>query len=101
MLVKETLELARKNLVGVSFRTQEFQLRLHSVDKLVAFVQLKMVTAFVSHTALRQLSQFFAAVVFFHTTEYILAIFFHGRSSVTLSCTYSSFLHLSIQFLLF
>nr|DAD27531.1 TPA_asm: hypothetical protein HUJ06_028999 [Nelumbo nucifera] len=85
MLVKETLELARKNLVGVSFRTQEFQLRLHSVDKLVAFVQLKMVTAFVSHTALRQLSQFFAAVVFFHTTEYILAIFFHGRSSVTLS----------------
>lgn len=38
-----------------------------------------------SYTAYRQLSQFFTSIIFFHGSEYILAITFHGRSNVTLS----------------
>nr|GEW99376.1 protein-S-isoprenylcysteine O-methyltransferase B-like isoform X1 [Tanacetum cinerariifolium] len=38
-----------------------------------------------SYTASRQLSQMFFAVLFFHGSEYLLAIFFHGKSNVTLS----------------
>ncbi|KAH1073996.1 hypothetical protein J1N35_026324 [Gossypium stocksii] len=37
-----------------------------------------------SYTACRQLSQMFLAVVFFHSSEYILAVAIHGRSNVTL-----------------
>ncbi|KAE8727378.1 putative protein-S-isoprenylcysteine O-methyltransferase [Hibiscus syriacus] len=37
-----------------------------------------------SYTACRQLSQMFLAVAFFHSSEYILAVAFHGRSNVTL-----------------
>lgn len=35
-------------------------------------------------TACRQLSQMFLAVIFFHSSEYLLAIASHGRSNVTL-----------------
>ncbi|XP_052117231.1 protein-S-isoprenylcysteine O-methyltransferase B isoform X1 [Arachis duranensis] len=38
-----------------------------------------------SYTACRQLSQMFLAILFFHTSEFILAIVIHGRSNVTLS----------------
>ncbi|KAM0964254.1 hypothetical protein ACFX2C_020329 [Malus domestica] len=37
-----------------------------------------------SYTACRQLSQMFLAVIFFHGSEYILAVGIHGRSNVTL-----------------
>ncbi|XP_031378446.1 protein-S-isoprenylcysteine O-methyltransferase B-like [Punica granatum] len=37
------------------------------------------------YTACRQLSQLFASIIFFHGSEYILAVTFHGRSNVTLS----------------
>lgn len=39
---------------------------------------------FFTYTVYRQLSQMFFAVIFFHTSEFILAISFHGRSNVTL-----------------
>ncbi|MED6127827.1 protein-S-isoprenylcysteine O-methyltransferase [Stylosanthes scabra] len=42
-------------------------------------------TEILSYTACRQLSQMFLAVLFFHTSEYILAMAIHGRSNVTLS----------------
>ncbi|XP_050227467.1 protein-S-isoprenylcysteine O-methyltransferase B-like [Mercurialis annua] len=35
-------------------------------------------------TALRQLSQMFLAIFFFHSSEYILAVGIHGKSNVTL-----------------
>ncbi|XP_057778136.1 protein-S-isoprenylcysteine O-methyltransferase A-like isoform X2 [Salvia miltiorrhiza] len=37
-----------------------------------------------SFTAFRQLSQMFFAIFFFHGSEYLLALFFHGKNSVTL-----------------
>ncbi|CAN6549915.1 unnamed protein product [Malus baccata var. baccata] len=37
-----------------------------------------------SYTACRQLSQMFLAVIFFHGSEYILAVGVHGKSNVTL-----------------
>ncbi|PON50256.1 Protein-S-isoprenylcysteine O-methyltransferase [Parasponia andersonii] len=36
-------------------------------------------------TACRQLSQMFLAIVFFHSSEYLLAVAFHGRPNVTLA----------------
>lgn len=41
-------------------------------------------TEFFSYTACRQVLQLFLAIIFFHVSEYFLAIFFHGRSNVTL-----------------
>ncbi|KMT01209.1 hypothetical protein BVRB_9g212280 [Beta vulgaris subsp. vulgaris] len=41
-------------------------------------------TELFSFTACRQLSQFLAAILFFHISEYFLSIFVHGRSNVTL-----------------
>ncbi|KAL1201161.1 Protein-S-isoprenylcysteine O-methyltransferase A [Cardamine amara subsp. amara] len=38
-----------------------------------------------SDTGFRQLSQMLLSIIFFHTSEYILAIAFHGASNVTLS----------------
>ncbi|XP_042031050.1 protein-S-isoprenylcysteine O-methyltransferase B-like isoform X1 [Salvia splendens] len=35
-------------------------------------------------TAFRQLSQMFTAIFLFHGSEYLLALFFHGKNSVTL-----------------
>nr|GMD29456.1 protein-S-isoprenylcysteine O-methyltransferase A-like isoform X2 [Ipomoea batatas] len=37
-----------------------------------------------SYTALRQLLQMFIAIMFFHVSEYLLAITVHGKSKVTL-----------------
>ncbi|XP_047982043.1 protein-S-isoprenylcysteine O-methyltransferase B-like [Salvia hispanica] len=37
-----------------------------------------------SFTASRQLLQFFSAIFLFHGSEYLLAVFFHGKNSVTL-----------------
>lgn len=48
---------------------------------LVNFVE--MATIF-NYTSYRQLSQFVVAIVFFHVSEYILAVCTHGRSNVTL-----------------
>ncbi|MED6138338.1 protein-S-isoprenylcysteine O-methyltransferase [Stylosanthes scabra] len=42
-------------------------------------------TEILSYTACRQLSQMFLAILFFHTSEYILAMAIHGRSNVALS----------------
>ncbi|XP_078171821.1 S-isoprenylcysteine O-methyltransferase [Carex rostrata] len=44
-----------------------------------------MADALTSYTAIRQISQFVGAIVFFHVSEYFLAIFFHGRSNVSCS----------------
>lgn len=41
-------------------------------------------TEIFSYTACRQVLQLFLAIIFFHVSEYILAISFHGRSNVTL-----------------
>ncbi|KAJ1410161.1 Protein-S-isoprenylcysteine O-methyltransferase [Sesbania bispinosa] len=41
-------------------------------------------TEILSYTAWRQLSQMFLAIIFFHSSEYFLAVVIHGRSSVTL-----------------
>ncbi|KAL2936798.1 Protein-S-isoprenylcysteine O-methyltransferase B [Bienertia sinuspersici] len=37
-----------------------------------------------SYTACRQLSEFIVAIIFFHVSEYLLAVCTHGRSTVTL-----------------
>ncbi|CAK9149569.1 unnamed protein product [Ilex paraguariensis] len=42
-------------------------------------------TEIFSYTACRQLSQMFFSIIFFHVSEYILAISIHGRSRVTLN----------------
>lgn len=42
-------------------------------------------TEIFSYTACRQLSQMFLAIIFFHSSEYVLAAAIHGRSSVPLS----------------
>ncbi|GMJ00539.1 ISOPRENYL CYSTEINE METHYLTRANSFERASE B, ARABIDOPSIS THALIANA ISOPRENYL CYSTEINE METHYLTRANSFERASE B [Hibiscus trionum] len=41
-------------------------------------------TETLSYSACRQLAQMFFAIVFFHSSEYILAVSIHGRSNVTL-----------------
>lgn len=41
-------------------------------------------TEIFSYTACRQLSQMFFAIIFFHVSEYFLAIASHGKSNVTL-----------------
>ncbi|KAL2498865.1 Protein-S-isoprenylcysteine O-methyltransferase A [Abeliophyllum distichum] len=41
-------------------------------------------TEIFSHTAFRQLSQMVFAMIFFHISEYILAIAIHGKMNVTL-----------------
>uniref|UniRef100_A0A5B7B0Q5 Protein-S-isoprenylcysteine O-methyltransferase n=1 Tax=Davidia involucrata TaxID=16924 RepID=A0A5B7B0Q5_DAVIN len=41
-------------------------------------------TEIFSYSACRQLSQMFLAIIFFHSSEYILAIIIHGKSNVTL-----------------
>ncbi|KAF7811530.1 protein-S-isoprenylcysteine O-methyltransferase A [Senna tora] len=41
-------------------------------------------TEIYSYTACRQLSQMVLTIIFFHSSEYILAAFIHGRSNVTL-----------------
>lgn len=42
-------------------------------------------TEIFSDTSFRQLSQMLLSIIFFHTSEYILAISFHGASNVTLN----------------
>ncbi|KAJ6733392.1 PROTEIN-S ISOPRENYLCYSTEINE O-METHYLTRANSFERASE [Salix koriyanagi] len=42
-------------------------------------------TEIFGYTACRQLSQMFLAVLFFHSSEYVLVAAIHGRSSVNLS----------------
>ncbi|KAL5700884.1 protein-S-isoprenylcysteine O-methyltransferase [Ranunculus cassubicifolius] len=44
-----------------------------------------METKFSSYTPRTQLSQMIFAIFFFHTSEYFLAIFFHGKSNAPLS----------------
>ncbi|GLT72018.1 hypothetical protein SLA2020_439900 [Shorea laevis] len=41
-------------------------------------------TEIFSYTAYRQLSQMFLTIIFFHGSEYVLALATHGRSNVTL-----------------
>ncbi|XP_029122009.2 protein-S-isoprenylcysteine O-methyltransferase A isoform X2 [Elaeis guineensis] len=47
--------------------------------------KVEMAEIFLGYAAIRQLSQFFAALVFFHASEYALAIAIHGRSDVSVS----------------
>lgn len=47
-------------------------------------LHLETMTEIFSYTACRQVLQLFLAIIFFHVSEYILAISFHGRSNVTL-----------------
>ncbi|XP_056160332.1 protein-S-isoprenylcysteine O-methyltransferase A-like [Syzygium oleosum] len=43
-----------------------------------------MMAEIYSYTACRQLSELLLSIIFFHGSEYILAVAFHGRSNVTL-----------------
>lgn len=52
-------------------------------NKLIPFIFQKMTEIF-SYTAYRQLSQMFLAIIFFHSSEYILAVAMHGRSNISL-----------------
>ncbi|KAJ4815881.1 Protein-S-isoprenylcysteine O-methyltransferase [Rhynchospora pubera] len=52
---------------------------------LIRRILLEMEDALTSYTAIRQISQFVGAVLFFHVSEYLLAIYFHGRSNVSCS----------------
>lgn len=53
-------------------------------QSLADFLSTKMTIVF-TYTAVRQLSQMFLALAFFHGSEYILATAIHGMSNVTLS----------------
>ncbi|RWW63000.1 hypothetical protein BHE74_00029876 [Ensete ventricosum] len=61
------------------------------IPALLGLLQGEMMEAAMAYAASRQLSQFIFAVAFFHSSEYALAAFFHGRSNVTLSCEYEEF----------
>ncbi|KAK4754518.1 hypothetical protein SAY87_002622 [Trapa incisa] len=50
----------------------------------IVYMQQLLRSELSSHTAYRQLSQLVASIIFFHGSEYILAVSFHGRSNVTL-----------------
>lgn len=54
------------------------------VEGLIHFIGPKM-TGILSPTACTQLSEMFIAIIFFHVSEYILALTIHGRSNVTLT----------------
>ena len=54
-----------------------------SVSEIKEIKKKKMAEIF-NYTACRQLTQMFLAVVFFHGSEYLLAIGIHGKSNVTL-----------------
>ncbi|XP_073002297.1 probable protein-S-isoprenylcysteine O-methyltransferase isoform X2 [Typha latifolia] len=43
----------------------------------------KLEEILMDYTAWRQLSQFFAAIVFFHASEYALVVAFHGRPNIS------------------
>ncbi|XP_042442200.1 probable protein-S-isoprenylcysteine O-methyltransferase [Zingiber officinale] len=55
------------------------------VPNIRALVYDLMLAAPMTSTASWQVLGFLVAVIFFHSSEYMLAIFFHGRSNVTLS----------------
>lgn len=62
-------------------------LRLHSTvdsETEIDLCELAKMTDLYSYTACRQLSQMFLAIIFFHISEYILAVAIHGKSNVTL-----------------
>ncbi|PIN16870.1 Farnesyl cysteine-carboxyl methyltransferase [Handroanthus impetiginosus] len=63
----------------VMYFYDELEFQLSSV---VSFSSA-MTSEMFSFTACRQLLQMFFAVIFFHCSEYALAIVFHGKSSVT------------------
>lgn len=52
-------------------------------QNLIHPIVANMVEVF-SYTATRQLSQMFVAIIFFHVSEYILAVGIHGKANVTL-----------------
>ena len=45
---------------------------------------LQNMTELFGYTACRQLSQFILAIIFFHVSEYFLAVYIHGRTNVTM-----------------
>nr|XP_009408819.1 PREDICTED: protein-S-isoprenylcysteine O-methyltransferase A isoform X1 [Musa acuminata subsp. malaccensis]XP_009408820.1 PREDICTED: protein-S-isoprenylcysteine O-methyltransferase A isoform X1 [Musa acuminata subsp. malaccensis] len=55
------------------------------IPALLRLLQGEMAEAAMAYTASRQLPQFIFAVAFFHSSEYALAVFYHGRSNVTFS----------------
>lgn len=63
----------------LTFRSTD--LAIHKINT----VFLNKMTEIFSYTACRQLSQLFISIIFFHMSEYILAISFHGRSNVALN----------------
>ncbi|CAH8365103.1 unnamed protein product [Eruca vesicaria subsp. sativa] len=60
---------------------------MHFLDPLLIlhYASSTSFTEIFSDTNIRQLSQMLLALTFFHTSEYILAIAFHGAANVTLS----------------
>ncbi|WOL18308.1 protein-S-isoprenylcysteine O-methyltransferase A isoform X1 [Canna indica] len=56
-----------------------------AIPALLASALHRMAEALMVYTVSRQLLQFLASIVFFHSSEFVLAVFFHGRPNVTLS----------------
>ncbi|XP_010493452.1 PREDICTED: protein-S-isoprenylcysteine O-methyltransferase A-like [Camelina sativa] len=56
----------------------------HQLPLLIHYASASFSEIF-SDTSIRQLSQMLLSLIFFHTSEYILAIAIHGASNVTLS----------------
>ncbi|XP_010067031.1 protein-S-isoprenylcysteine O-methyltransferase A isoform X1 [Eucalyptus grandis] len=50
----------------------------------VSRFSLASLSDILGYTACRQLSQLLLSIIFFHGSEYVLAVAFHGRSNVTL-----------------
>ncbi|KAJ3683811.1 hypothetical protein LUZ60_014038 [Juncus effusus] len=48
-----------------------------------SLIVAEMAEVLTSYVAIRQISQFVGAITFFHVSEYILAMLFHGRSNVS------------------
>lgn len=57
---------------------------LHSSEFDSVLILLSKMMEVLTPTACTQLSEMFLAVIFFHSSEYLLAIAFHGRPNVTL-----------------
>lgn len=68
------------NLFELLFHTSEHLLPTNFIH---VTSSINMMEIF-SYTAIGQLFQMFAAIIFFHVSEYLLAIGIHGRANVTL-----------------
>ncbi|XP_050373332.1 protein-S-isoprenylcysteine O-methyltransferase A isoform X2 [Argentina anserina] len=79
------IDVERQFSVLVSYSVSSFAglTPLQQIPHLIRSIVTKMEQVF-TYTACRQLSQMFAAMIFFHVSEYILAASIHGKENVTL-----------------